>query len=134
MTKKEALQIVAETINAMSLDTFTTEQKAKVADALGVISAMREQLSKTHPVSSTTNERRKAATANARAVLVAKIAPVLRKYLASDITAKDLYNAAKAELPADFSAAKVQNILLREMEKELIKTEAKNKPNVYRLK
>ena len=67
------------------------------------------------------------------AELVAKVAPVLRKFLTADITAKELFEAAKAELPEDFSAPKVQNILIREMAPELVKTEVKGKANTYRL-
>lgn len=134
MTKNSALQIVTETINACDLSIFSDEQKDKISEALETIAAMRAQLSKPRTNSAATNEKRKAATAQARAELVAKVAPVLRKYLASDITAKDLYEAAKGELPADFTAPKVQNVLLREMKDELIKTEAKGKANTYRLK
>ena len=79
------------------------------------------------------NAKRKEATAQARAELVAKVAPILRKCLTADVTAKELYEMAKDELPADFSAAKVQNILLREMAPELVKTETKGKANTYRL-
>ena len=69
----------------------------------------------------------------ARAELVAKVAPILRKHLTSDLTAKELFEVAKGELPTDFTAPKVQNILLREMAPELVKTEAKGKANTYRL-
>ena len=134
MTKNSALQIVTETINACVLSIFNDGQLEKITAALKTVAAMREQLSKPRTNSAATNEKRKAATAQARAELVAKVAPVLREYLASDITAKDLYEAAKGELPADFTAPKVQNILLREMKDELVKTEAKGKANTYRLK
>ena len=134
MTKNSALQIVTETINACDLSIFNDGQLEKITAALKTVAAMREQLSKPRTNSAATNEKRKAATAQARAELVAKVAPVLRKYLASDITAKDLYEAAKDELPADFTAPKVQNVLLREMKDELVKTEAKGKANTYRLK
>jgi len=77
--------------------------------------------------------KRKEATAKARAELISTVAPILRKYLTSDITAKELFEVAKGELPQDFSAAKVQNILIREMAPELVKTEAKGKANTYRL-
>lgn len=134
MTKNYALQIVTEAINFCDLSIFSDEQKDKISEALETIAAMRAQLSKPRTNSAATNEKRKAATAQARAELVTKVAPVLRKYLASDITAKDLYEAAKGELPADFTAPKVQNVLLREMKDELIKTETKGKANTYRLK
>ena len=46
----------------------------------------------------------------------------------------ELYEAAKAELPTDFTHNKVQNVLLREMRPELVVTEAKGRANTYRLK
>lgn len=95
------------------------------------------QLSRPHKVSdeakAKAKAKRKEATAKARAELIAKVVPVLRKYLATDVTAKELFELAKDELPADFTPAKVQNILLREMAAELVKTEAKGKANTYRL-
>ena len=78
-------------------------------------------------------EKRKAANAKARAELVATIAPILRSVIDHDMTAKEIHEAAKDMLPADFTPGKVQAILLREMKDELVKTEHKNKPNTYRL-
>jgi len=78
--------------------------------------------------------KRKEATAKARAELIERVAPVLRKYLDTPKTAKELFAAAQSELPEDFSAPKVQNILIREMAPELNKVETKNKANTYCLK
>ena len=123
MTKIEALTIALNTIE----DTEARE----------TIEKMIAQLSKPRKTSDEAkakqNAKRKEATAQARAELVAKVAPILRKCLTADVTAKELYEMAKDELPADFSAAKVQNILLREMAPELVKTETKGKANTYRL-
>lgn len=135
MTRNSALQIVTETINALDIaNCFNDEQQSKISEALAVIGAMREQLSKPRTNSVATNEKRKAATAALRAELVSKVAPVLRKHLIIDMTAKELYESAASELPADFNWQKVQNVLLREMKDELVKTEAKGKANTYRLK
>lgn len=124
MTKKEALTIALNSIN-------NTEAKS-------VIENMIAQLSKPHVASpeakAKMNAKRKEATAIARAELVAKVVPVLRAHLTEDITAKELFEVAKDELPSDFSAPKVQNILIREMASELVKTEAKGKANTYRLR
>lgn len=124
MTKKEALTIALNSIN-------DTEAKS-------VIENMIAQLSKPHVASpeakAKMNAKRKEATAIARAELLAKVVPVLRTHLTEDITAKELFEVAKDELPSDFSAPKVQNILIREMASELVKTEAKGKANTYRLK
>ena len=123
MTKIEALTIALNTIE----DTEARE----------TIEKMIAQLSKPRKTSDEAkakqNAKRKEATAQARAELVAKVTPILRKYLTTDVTAKELYEMTKDELPADFSTAKVQNILLREMAPELVKTETKGKANTYRL-
>ena len=101
------------------------------------LTALKEKYSKPHTSSDEAKAKRSAMqkekTAKARAELVSTVAPVLRKHLTSDITAKELFEVAKDELPQDFSAAKVQNILIREMAPELVKTEAKGKANTYRL-
>ena len=80
-----------------------------------------------------TNAQRKEKNAQERKVLMDKVIPVLRNHLTSDITAKDLYEVAKDELPSDFSTAKVQYVLLHELKDEVVKTEAKGKANTYRL-
>jgi len=112
--------------------TFIPETETEVRE---VISKMVAQLGKSRSDASKAkqNAKRKEQNAKARAELIAKVAPVLRNYLTADITAKDLFEVAKGELPADFTVGKVQAVLLREMAPELIKTEAKGKANTYRL-
>ena len=78
-------------------------------------------------------EKRKAANAKARAELVGAVAPVLRSVIDHDMTAKEIYEAAKDMLPDGYTVGKVQAMLLREMKDELVKTENKNKANTYRL-
>ena len=123
MTKKEALTIA---LNSM------TDTNAKT-----VIEGMIAQLSKTRSMSNEAkaaqSAKRKAATAAARAEMTAQIIPILRDVITTDMTAKEIYEAAKDRLPAEFSAPKVQNILRREMAAELITTETKGKPNTYRM-
>lgn len=127
MTKKTALELAIATL---STDNANDE-------AVKTLQKMVEQLESRTPMSeekkAELSAKRKAATALARGELVEKVVPVLRKYLTSDVTAKELFELARGELPEDFSAAKVQNILLREMAPELVKTEAKGKANTYRL-
>lgn len=77
--------------------------------------------------------KRKEATANARMALCAQVMPILREVITRDMTAKEIFEAAKERLPEGFSAPKVQNILIREMAPELIKTETKGKANTYRM-
>ena len=84
------------------------------------------------------NERRKAATAAARAELVAKVAPIITQFMPTEVgaemTVKEIAEAAKSALPEGFTAAKVQNVLLRELADKVIKIERKGKPMLYRLK
>lgn len=82
-------------------------------------------------------EKRKAETAKARAELVATVAPILRDELSHfprGCTAKELYENVKEMLPLDFSAPKVQNILLREMASEVVKIDNGRNPNTYALR
>ena len=77
--------------------------------------------------------KRKEQTAAKRAELCAQVMPILREVITTDMTAKEIFTAAQERLPQDFTANKVQAILLREMKDELVKTEAKGKANTYRL-
>lgn len=127
MTKKDALTIALNTIDN--------------AEAKTVIENMIAQLSKPRKVNdeakAKANSLRKEKTAAARAELVAKIAPVLREGLShtlQGVTAKELFSLVQRNLPEDFTAPKVQNILLREMRDELNIIEAKGKANLYTLK
>ena len=121
-----------------AIETALTFVPAENAEVREVLTKMVEQLSKPHTTSDEAKakraEKQKAQTAKVRAEMVAIVAPVLRKYLTADITAKDLFEVAKGELPEGFSAPKVQNVLLREMKDELVKTETKGKANTYHLR
>ena len=118
-----------------AIETALTFVPAENTEVREVLTKMIEQLSKPRVTSDEAKANRstkqKEQTAKARAELVATVAPVLRKYLTADITAKELFEVAKSELPEGFSAPKVQNILIREMAPELIKTETKGKANTY---
>lgn len=129
MTKKEALSLAINAINVCN------ETDQTVIDTL---KKMLDQLDKPRAGMSdekkaAINAARKEKTAQARHELVEKIMPILRATITTDMTAKEIYEAAKDKLPEDFSANKVQNILLREMAPELVKTEAKGKANTYRI-
>ena len=131
MTKKDALSYA---INAIEIHCDTDREVVET------LTKMRDQLSKPHTTSpeakSKANEKRKAATAAARATLVESVAPVLREVLShtlQGLTAKEIFSEAQSRLPEDFTAPKVQNILLREMRPELDVVEAKGKANLYRL-
>lgn len=148
MTKKMALEnaltVLESRITFLSETDSTTD--AAEAEALRAsvetIESMIAQLSKprtpkSEEAKAKANAMRKVKTAQARAELVAKVAPVLREGLSHTlmgVTAKELFDLTKANLPADFTAPKVQNVLLREMRDELTITEAKGHANTYKLK
>lgn len=140
MTKSEALSVAMDAMNALTdfSDEISNEQREKMETAAGWLTKMKAALDA--PRTSQSEEKRaakaaerKEATAKARMELVSTVAPILRKHLTADVTAKELYAAAKDELPADFTAAKVQNILIREMKPELVRTERKKGGDLYRL-
>ena len=129
MTKKEALSLAINAINVYN------ETDQTVVDTL---KKMLDQLDK--PRAGMSDEKkaalnlaRREKTAQARHELVEQVIPVLRPVITTDMTAKEIYEAAKTNLPEDFSVQKVQSILLREMASELVKTAVKGKANTYRL-
>lgn len=126
MTKKDALTIALNSINN--------------AEAKTVIENMIAQLSKPRATSdeakAKANAKRKEQTAQARNALMEKVLPVLRDGLTHTqigVTAKELYDLTKHNLPEDFTANKVQYILLHEMASEVVKDEVKGKANTYHL-
>jgi len=142
MTKSNAMSIAMNLVDDyMAIATeLTDEQKEKLMQAREVYASYKATLDKPRTVSPETAakrekaaEERKAATKEARAKLVSEVAPILRKHLTTDVTAKELFAKAQAELPADFTSNKVQNILIREMKPELVRTERKKGGDTYRL-
>ena len=102
-----------------------------------VLEKIRDQIAKPRKTSDTAKANAKAKRANARAELMKDILPTLRDALTmypDGLTAKALYETCAETLPEDFTTAKVQYILLHELADEVVKTEAKNKPNVYSLR
>ena len=116
-----------------AIDTMTKDYP-EVAERL---TALRDTLAKRGQRSENSkakaSAKRKEQTAAKRAEMCAQVVPILRDVITTDMTAKEIFTAAQNRLPADFTAGKVQNILLREMAPELVKTETKNKANTYRL-
>lgn len=100
-----------------------------------VLTKIRDQIA-ARKASDAAKEKQAAKRVEARTAVVNVVVPVLREALAHTplgVTAKELYGLAKANLPEDFTANKVQYILLHEMASEVEKIEAKGKPNTYRL-
>jgi len=135
MNYVDALNVAIATMTATEQDETTAKAVEKLI-AMRTTYQNRSEKSRT-PVNQEKRDaiaaKRKEATAKARAELIATVAPILRKHLTADVTAKELFAKASAELPADFTAAKVQNILIREMKPELVRTERKKGGDTYRL-
>lgn len=111
------------------------ESNPAIADRLACLrdTLARRSSSKSDTAREKAAAKRKEQTAMKRAEMVSEVIPILRDVITTDMTAKEIFTAACDRLPQDFSAAKVQNILLREMKDELVKTETKGKANTYRL-
>ena len=100
------------------------------------LQALSAALVKRNKTSDAAKEKQATKRVEARTAVVNVVVPVLREALTHTqigVTAKELYDLAKNSLPEDFTANKVQYILLHEMASEVEKIEAKNKPNTYRL-
>lgn len=102
-------------------------------EIVAILEKIRDQIAKPRKTSEEAKAKRKEANAKARAELCAQVVPILRDTITRDMTAKEIFTAAQERLPQDFTVAKVQAVLLREMKDELVKTETKGKANTYRL-
>lgn len=109
-----------------------------IAERLNALKASVEKRNATHgsdEAKAKQAEKRKTETAAARAELIAKVAPAIRKVMSEKpMTEKEIFEAAKTELPVDFSAIKVRNVLLREMADEVVKADNGRNPNTYALR
>ena len=130
ITKKVALSYAINAINAINVSCDTEPER----EVIQVLQKMIDQLSQPRKSSDEAKAKAKAKRADARATLMAQVRPILRDTITTDMTAKEIFTAAADRLPKDFTDKKVQYILLNEMKDEVIKTEAKGKPNTYRLK
>jgi len=130
MTKKNALTVALNALILVNTDEATEARLtiAKMIETLSTSRAMSDE------AKAKQNELRKAKTAAARSELVAKVAPIIRAAMTTEPqTAKEIF-AKCVGLPEDFTAAKVQNVLLRELRGDITVTEAKGHANTYRLK
>lgn len=125
ITRVDALNIA---INSIPMD---IENPTEVVE---VLTKIRDQIAKPRKTSDTAKANAKAKRANARAELMKDVLPILRDALIEGGTAKEIFERCADMLPEDFTSAKVQYILLHELADEVVKTEAKNKPNVYTLR
>jgi hypothetical protein len=130
MTYTDALTFAIDTLSAME----QTEQTAKAIEKMDALrTTYTNRNANRAPMSDEAKKARKEANAAKRAELVAQVAPTLRSVIDHDMTAKEIFAAAQAQLPEGFTAPKVQNILIREMAPELVRTERKKGGDLYRL-
>lgn len=129
MTYSDALKTA---INALSNDNAYDEAVEKLSTLLHSLE-VRNSARKTPEAKEKVNAQRKAKTAEKRVAITEVVAPVVRKYLTVEMNVKQLFDIARSELPEDFTANKLQYVLLHDMTNEVEKVEAKGKANVYRL-
>ena len=114
------------------------ELPGNIAERLTALKASVEKRNSTHgsdEARAKQAEKRKAETAAKRAEMTAQVVPVIRAVMSNKpMTEKEIFNAAADNLPADFSAIKVRNVLLREMADEVVKTDNGRNPNTYALR
>lgn len=124
----------------LATETPTNDEEREALDGtIESLSRLRDSIAKrnAHKASdeakAKANAKRKEQTNEARKALVAQVAPIVRNAMcANPMTAKEIFAACEG-LPEDFTAAKVQYLLLHEMASEVVKTEAKGKANTYTL-
>lgn len=141
MTKKDALTIALSTLTASTYTNpsfdgkDTTRKEIPAEEVREVITKMIAQLSAPRPMSEEKKAARREKTAAARHELMAKVIPAITAVLPTSAeegrTAKEIFEAAKANLPSDFTANKVQYVLLNDIADIVGKTEAKGKANTY---
>ena len=119
---------------AIAAVTNSTEVLTNPDEIVEVLTKIRDQIAKPRKTSEDTKARAKAKRANERAVLIAQVLPIVRESVTIGGTAKEIFERCADALPADFTVNKVQYILLHEMADEVVKTEAKGKPNIYKMK
>ena len=125
ITRVDALNIA---INSIPMD---IENPTEVVD---VLTKIRDQIAKPRKTSDEAKAKAKDKRAKARTALMEQVLPIVREGVADGGTAKEIYERCADALPADFTVAKVQYILLHEMADEVDKVEQKGKPNVYKMK
>ena len=132
ITRVDALNFAIETING--IEAYEADA-IKHGEITAILEKIRDQIAKPRKTSDEAKAKAKAKRADARAKVLAEVLPVLRVALtgADGFTAKELYDRCADQLPADFTANKVQYILLHDLVDEVTKTEAKGKANTYRI-
>jgi len=119
---------------AIAAVTNSTEVLTNPDEIVEVLTKIRDQIAKPRKTSDEAKAKRKEKNAAARSALMEQVLPVIRDGVSDGGTAKEIFERCKDALPSDFTSNKIQYILLHEMKDEVEKIEAKNKPNVYKIK
>ena len=119
---------------AIAAVTNSNEVLTNPDEIVEVLAKIRDQIAKPRKTSDEAKAKAKAKRADARAALMEQVLPTIREAIADGGTAKEIFERCADALPEDFTSAKVQYILLHELADEVVKTEAKNKPNIYTLR
>ncbi len=131
LTRVDALNFAIETIS--NIECYD-DDVARHEEIVTILEKIRDQIAKPHKTSDEAKAKRKEKNTAARAALMEQVLPTIREGISDGGTAKEIFERCKDALPSDFTANKVQYILLHEMKDEVEKIEAKGKPNVYKLK
>jgi len=131
ITRVDALNFAIDTISHIEV---YGEEVARMDDMVNILTKIRDQIAKPRKTSDEAKAKRKEKNAQARATLMEQVLPVIREGISDGGTAKEIFERCKDVLPSDFTSNKVQYILLHEMKDEVEKIEAKNKPNIYKIK
>lgn len=125
MTYNTAIENAIRVLSTSIENAETIERLQSLATSLAKRNA--------HKSSDAVKARQAEKRANARTEIVNVVAPIVRKAMTSEpSTAKEIFEHCEG-LPEGFTSAKVQYLLLHEMAEEIVKTEAKGKPNTYHL-
>ena len=119
---------------AIAAVTNSDEVLTNPDEIVEVLTKIRDQIAKPRKTSEEAKAKAKDKRTKARTALMEQVLPIVREGVADGGTAKEIFERCADALPAGFTAAKVQYILLHEMADEVEKTEAKGKPNVYKMK
>ena len=119
---------------AIAAVTNSNEVLTSPDEIVEVLTKIRDQIAKPRKTSDEAKAKAKDKRAKARTALMEQVLPIIREGVADGGTAKEIFERCADTLPADFTTAKVQYILLHEMADEVVKTEQKGKPNVYTLR
>ena len=115
-----------------ALSTSASNENAETIERLQTLAASLAKRN-ARKSSDAAKERQAEKRAEVRMGVINEVAPIVRKALTHEpSTVKEIFQRCEG-LPEGFTAAKMQYLLLHEMANEVVKTEAKNKPNTYNI-